>query len=195
MAKPDPDLPTLRHRIAWSYANLARAHAALNDGAKRYATVHHVIRARLFGGLRDGTMAMRSLYDDERLKLTLPRCCAYCGAADDLTLDHLIPRLRDGSDAADNLVCACRSCNSSKGARDLMDWMDRAERFPAVYVLRRYLKLAAGWSDRNALLDVPFAIALEASPPFAAEALPRTFPPLSSLALFVRPAAAEGEEG
>lgn len=43
--------------------------------------------------------------------------CRYCGATDDLTIDHLIPRCRGGNDKPSNLVVACRSCNSSKGAR------------------------------------------------------------------------------
>jgi len=43
--------------------------------------------------------------------------CVYCGATEDLTLDHVIPRSRGGSHAPENLVTACRSCNSRKHAR------------------------------------------------------------------------------
>lgn len=45
--------------------------------------------------------------------------CVYCSAADDLTLDHVVPLSRGGSNTAENLVTACRSCNSSKGAKVL----------------------------------------------------------------------------
>ena len=61
---------TIREQIACSYANLARAHSALRRGAAKYATVDHMIRAKLQRGLIDGTMRMRSLYDDERIKMT-----------------------------------------------------------------------------------------------------------------------------
>jgi 5-methylcytosine-specific restriction endonuclease McrA len=43
--------------------------------------------------------------------------CVECGAAEDLTLDHIYPWSLGGSDAAENLCTLCRSCNSSKGAR------------------------------------------------------------------------------
>lgn len=43
--------------------------------------------------------------------------CRYCGASDDLSIDHVVPRLRGGTDDASNLVVACAPCNSRKGAR------------------------------------------------------------------------------
>lgn len=43
--------------------------------------------------------------------------CRYCGATKRLSLDHVKPRIQGGDDAADNLVVACRSCNSRKGGR------------------------------------------------------------------------------
>lgn len=43
--------------------------------------------------------------------------CRYCGSGDDLTVDHVVPRCRGGSDRLENLVVACRSCNSRKGGR------------------------------------------------------------------------------
>lgn len=44
------------------------------------------------------------------------RKCAYCGERGD-TKDHVVPKSRGGSDDPSNLVWACRSCNSRKGAR------------------------------------------------------------------------------
>ena len=39
-----------------------------------------------------GKPFMRSLADDERLKLTLSQACTYCGSWDDLSVDHLISK-------------------------------------------------------------------------------------------------------
>ncbi len=45
--------------------------------------------------------------------------CAYCGSPNDITMDHVIPISRGGRHVAENLVPACRPCNSRKGARCL----------------------------------------------------------------------------
>jgi 5-methylcytosine-specific restriction endonuclease McrA len=43
--------------------------------------------------------------------------CVYCGSSQQLTIDHVIPRSAGGSDNWENLVTACRSCNTRKGNR------------------------------------------------------------------------------
>jgi 5-methylcytosine-specific restriction endonuclease McrA len=47
--------------------------------------------------------------------------CCYCGAgveqAERLTLDHLKPYSKGGSNAATNLVTCCLRCNSARGVR------------------------------------------------------------------------------
>jgi 5-methylcytosine-specific restriction endonuclease McrA len=42
--------------------------------------------------------------------------CQYCGAHDDLTFDHVIPRSRGGITSWDNVVAACSACNLRKGS-------------------------------------------------------------------------------
>jgi len=44
--------------------------------------------------------------------------CQYCyGPAN--SVDHVIPRKRNGSDTSENLVAACSRCNSEKNDREL----------------------------------------------------------------------------
>lgn len=49
--------------------------------------------------------------------------CQYCGcdlrhaAPADITLDHLVCRSEGGGNESQNLVTACRSCNSARGAK------------------------------------------------------------------------------
>ena len=48
--------------------------------------------------------------------------CVYCGEqfpADELTLDHVQPRVRGGDRSEGNLVTACKACNTLKGHRRL----------------------------------------------------------------------------
>jgi 5-methylcytosine-specific restriction endonuclease McrA len=43
--------------------------------------------------------------------------CVYCGATEDLTFDHVIPRSRGGRTTWENIVTACSPCNLKKGGR------------------------------------------------------------------------------
>jgi DNA-directed RNA polymerase subunit RPC12/RpoP len=43
--------------------------------------------------------------------------CLECGAREDLSVDHIQPVSKGGTDDAANLRTLCRSCNSRKGAR------------------------------------------------------------------------------
>lgn len=49
--------------------------------------------------------------------------CAYCGAAVEggamLTLDHVKPHSKGGTNHEENLVTCCQKCNSSRGSRSL----------------------------------------------------------------------------
>lgn len=49
--------------------------------------------------------------------------CIYCGAAENLTIDHVVSLAIGGTHCEDNLVVACRGCNSSKGAKSLENWL------------------------------------------------------------------------
>lgn len=45
-------------------------------------------------------------------------CCQYCGTkTHELTIDHVIPKSRGGTDSWENLVSACKICNNKKGNR------------------------------------------------------------------------------
>lgn len=46
--------------------------------------------------------------------------CRDCGAADDLSLDHVYPFSLGGPHTEENLRVLCRSCNSRKGVRTLV---------------------------------------------------------------------------
>lgn len=52
--------------------------------------------------------------------------CHYCGKEAKLTLDHVIPLSKGGKHSKDNVVAACRRCNSSKGARTPEEWAGTA---------------------------------------------------------------------
>ena len=55
--------------------------------------------------------------------------CQYCGAAAE-NLDHVIPKSRGGTHTWDNVVAACRRCNSKKENRSFQDAGLRLARLP-----------------------------------------------------------------
>ncbi len=95
-------------------------------------------------------------FDDsaERLKMTMPQACYYCGSAANLAVDHLIPRIKGGPDEADNNWCgSCRGCSNSSGGKDMPEWMGTKGRFPSVLLLRRYIKIVARCCKRQGCVD------------------------------------------
>ena len=123
---------------------------------------------------------MRPLNDDEKTKIAHAGTCSYCGRSTSLSLDHLIPQLQGGPDAADNITYACRSCNSSKGSKDMMMWLVSKNRYPAVLVLRRYLKLAARWCEEANLMNASWSEAPDTALPFDERALRIEWPELTA---------------
>ena len=50
------------------------------------------------------------------------RVCQYCGKTDTkMTIDHIIPKVKGGTDTWENLVTACFKCNSKKGNKLLSE--------------------------------------------------------------------------
>lgn len=54
--------------------------------------------------------------------------CAYCEDAA-TSLDHIVPRFKSGSSNRNNLVPACRRCNSNKASSEVETWYSQQEFF------------------------------------------------------------------
>lgn len=154
---------------------MAMAHVALKNKHTNYERLDYMIRAKLYKGLNNKTQNISSVYDDEKYKLHNIKCC-YCGKNEDLTLDHLIPQYCGGKDGGENLVYACKSCNSSKSNKDLLEWCMEKKIFPPVLVLRRYLKLANTYLEDNGYLELPYSELDNCCGLFRIDLLPYEFP-------------------
>jgi hypothetical protein len=174
------ELNTVEELLYWSYANLAMAHTALDKGQESYGRFNYIIRSRLYKGLIDKKMSVSSIIDDEKLKIVSGSQCSYCGSIKNLAMDHILPKKYGGKDTGENLVYACRSCNSSKGAKDLMEWMSSREEFPPLMVLRRYLKIVIGYCLQNDLMDCHIKD-VEIELPFKLAFIPIDYPKPSDL--------------
>ena len=129
---------------------------------------------------------MRTIFDDEKIKLQTGQVCNYCGTDEKLSMDHILAKNYVLKDNAENLIYACRSCNSSKGKKDLMEWMIYKEDFFPLMVIRRYLKLTFQYCDENGLLDLPVEEAEQMELPFKVQYIPTDFPAPDTLRLTIR---------
>ena len=192
---------TIGESLYWSYANLAMAFSSARHSQATYQQIDFIVRNKIYYQLLRGSIHIGSFVIDEKAKIRNSDICCYCGGESDLTLDHLIPQFKGGRHSADNLVVACRSCNSSKKALDLLEWMDKRDEFPPLHLLRRYLKLAIAYCVEHDLMHAVLEPREGASPrppslfdgipsdgasencgrvasalPFALELVPYTFP-------------------
>ena len=55
--------------------------------------------------------------------------CAYCGDGNNLTIDHVVPRSKGGTDFTKNVVCCCSDCNQRKGHEPWEEWFLKQEYF------------------------------------------------------------------
>jgi hypothetical protein len=174
---------TVREKIHLAYSNLAMAHMAVEKCQPEYSRINYMVRAKLYKGLNSGKMNMRTLFDDEKLKIENGKTCNYCGSNEALALDHIFPRKYGGKDDSENLIFACRTCNSSKGKKDLMEWMNDKNQFLPLMIIRRYMKLMYKYCCDNNLLDKSISEMNGAELPFKIEFLPISFPSPQTLKL------------
>lgn len=80
--------------------------------------------------------------------------CMYCNAqpgAEELSIDHVVPRSKGGKSSWENCVLACTTCNRRKGSKTLAEAkmkLLRTPKKPHVDVLKRdTLKAVKSWSS------------------------------------------------
>jgi 5-methylcytosine-specific restriction endonuclease McrA len=73
--------------------------------------------------------------------------CAYC--SDHATsLDHIVPRFKSGSSSRNNLIPACKRCNSNKGSSPVDTWYRQQDFFCSVKMERIH-----SWMDQE-IIDI-----------------------------------------
>lgn len=184
MSETEVEVMTLRGLVAVAYGNLAMAHYAVERGDQNYSRTAYMVRARLTKGLRTGAMSMGSMFEDEKSKLRNGNRCSYCDGEGDLVLDHLISKKLGGLDTGDNLLPACRKCNGSKGAKDVLRWYQDQDAFPHLLILRRYLKIMVKAAEEAGVMDLPVDSDEVCGLGFAVNCVPTlSFPPPALLRL------------
>lgn len=78
---------------------------------------------------------------------------------------------------------ACPLFFSSKGKKDMMEWMNNKNTFPPLMVLRRYLKLVVNYCIEENLMEHTVDDLKNQKHPFKIEFIPISYPKPNELVL------------
>lgn len=154
-----PEFANFGEYIYYSYANFQMLFYALSHGLQHYNRTCYMIRAKFYKGYKEGRYNIRDLMDNNVAKLKSDNLhCWYCGcevsSPNELTIDHIFPRSKGGSNDIDNIFMVCKKCNSSKRDLDLLEWyFEKRKEFPPIHIWAHYLKSIYFYAKEHNLLD------------------------------------------
>lgn len=130
---PPPAVKTIKDLIFYQYAKIVAKSAGISG--------HKFVMSRM-KMFSSGEITMSTALRELKMQMSGNKYCEYCQAEENLSWDHLIPRVKGGSDTAENGAWACRSCNSSKGSKGIYEWygLSRKDDIPRL-IVGKYLKL------------------------------------------------------
>lgn len=128
---PDREVQTLRDLVYYQYAKLiARSAFEQPDGMAAKGS-HYGFIKNTFRALRDGRKQWSDITREDWQLVEGAKVCAYCGAAEELAREHIVPRtlrVNDRCESCDtiqsihNQVWSCRTCNSRKARQGLYNF-------------------------------------------------------------------------
>jgi hypothetical protein len=145
---PPSAVKTIRDLLYWQYSKLISASAGI--GKNQFGFIMN-----RFKKLQSGEIEWSGSIQEYIREREMPNQCIYCGTTENLSYDHLAPRIKGGPDTPDNVVMACRECNSSKGGRGLYEWfkLDKRNEVPRI-AEGKYLKLLYRLHEEKGNLDL-----------------------------------------
>jgi hypothetical protein len=147
---PPPAVKTVRDLLYWQYGKIISNSAGV--GKNNYGFIMDRYLKLTSGEIQWSTSIREYVKEHEEAGT-----CVYCGSDGDLTLDHMLPRVRGGPDVPENAVWVCASCNSSKGSKRLYEWYGLEGRNDLPRIAEgKYLKLLYSIHEtRGTLSAVP----------------------------------------
>lgn len=182
MSKKQRQFSNFGEYLYWSYASFQMLFASFSKGLRKYDRTCYMIRAKFFKGYKEGRFNIRDLMVNNMAKLRDDnRHCWYCGcevaSPKELTIDHIFPRSKGGSNDTDNIFLVCKKCNSSKRDKDLLEWFTETfEDYPPLYLIAHYLKLVYFYAREHDLLEKHANELDEMDLPFNWRFIPQEYP-------------------
>lgn len=145
---PPSAVKTVKDLIFWQYAKIISESAKF--GKKNYGFIMTKFKELQQDKIHWSTAIREWVKEHES-----PNECIYCGSKDNLTTEHILPRVRNGPDITDNAIRVCKSCNSSKGDKRLYEWkgLDNKDKHHRI-AEGKYLKLLYKLHEEKGTLNV-----------------------------------------
>lgn len=112
---PPAYVKTVRDELYYEYAKLMSRSA--------FKKINYGFIGDRFKELLSGKITISGSIREWMREQQLPKACVFCGSIESLEMDHLIPRSRNGANSADNMVWACKTCNTSRGNKGVFEWL------------------------------------------------------------------------
>jgi len=145
---PPGAVKTIKDAIFWQYAKLISKSAGFGLNARAF-------QMKKFKQLQNGDIKWSTAIREWLKEKEKPNECIYCGSKNNLSVEHILPKCRNGPDCADNAILACRGCNSSKGEKRLFEWfgLERKDSIPRI-AEGKYLKLLYKLHEEAGTLNI-----------------------------------------
>lgn len=113
-----------REKVVWEIGQTVRTFRGGHDNTGKQSSIKISSIIGVSGPiLGDQFYARKTVFADRVTLYARDRnLCAYCGnvfTANQLTIDHVIPKAKGGNNTWSNCVTACRKCNHHKGDKSL----------------------------------------------------------------------------
>ncbi|EJL31788.1 HNH endonuclease [Brevibacillus sp. BC25] len=95
----------------------------------QYDSNYHVFKWHRRRAAYYGTGTYLTCTEFTAIRTEPDRECAYCGSREKLCVEHVRPLQHSGPNSRWNVVTACSSCNSRKGARTVIEFYEKSPAF------------------------------------------------------------------
>ena len=128
-SKNDSHKRNIEHELQYKKNYYIQNRVAIIAYQKNYAKKNPTKRSKIKSAYRGRKKSVSFLVLDKEIQKIKSSPCFACGAAERIEIDHIIPLSKGGRHSIGNLMPLCRSCNSSKSNKLLIEWKYATKRF------------------------------------------------------------------
>ncbi len=111
----------------------------------RYDSDYHVYKWHRRRAARYGTGTYLTCEEFTTIRTAPDRECVYCGSRENIGIDHVRPLQHGGPNVKWNIVHACRTCNSRKSSRTVIEFYE----MESAFTRERFDALIAYMAEHN----------------------------------------------